>query len=344
MRKIETTYEEFHTLFSSRTDQKFYVETNNGNFTEILDTCKKNTSMISVKFSNGYTLECAEEHVFMDNEGDAVFAKDLKIHSQILTKFGTISVVSKKKSKNTEAFDISIEAPHWYVNDEVGIIHHNTGFTLLLMKAYMDKYPESVCLFYDSEFGTPQAYFDTFGIDTSRVIHTPLTDIEQLKFDVMTQLEGIKRGDRVFIALDSAGNIASKKEVEDAIAGKSVADMSRAKQLKSLFRMITPHLKIKQLPMVVVNHIYQCGTEDMTVLTPDRGVVSLKDISVGDMVMTVSGPEEVLFTTINEDAWVTDVEMEDGTVLSFTNQHRFMVDGKWKYVEDLLPGDVLDVK
>jgi hypothetical protein len=50
--------------------------------------------------------------------------------------------------------------------------------------------------------------------------------------------------------------LASKKEVEDALDGKSVADMSRAKQLKSLFRMVTPHLTLKDIPMVVVNHTY----------------------------------------------------------------------------------------
>jgi hypothetical protein len=33
--------------------------------------------------------------------------------------------------------------------------------------------------------------------------------------------------------------------------------MSRAKQMKSLFRMITPHLTIKDIPMVVVNHTYK---------------------------------------------------------------------------------------
>ena len=33
--------------------------------------------------------------------------------------------------------------------------------------------------------------------------------------------------------------------------------MSRAKQLKSLFRMVTPHLTLKNLPMVVVNHTYK---------------------------------------------------------------------------------------
>ena len=35
--------------------------------------------------------------------------------------------------------------------------HFKTSFSLLMAKAYMDKYPESVLLFYDSEFGTPQA-------------------------------------------------------------------------------------------------------------------------------------------------------------------------------------------
>jgi hypothetical protein len=73
----------------------------------------------------------------------------------------------------------------------------------------------------------------------------------------MKQLEGIERNDRVMILLDSIGNLASKKEVEDALEGKSVADMSRAKQVKSLFRMVTPHLSLKDIPMVVVNHTYK---------------------------------------------------------------------------------------
>jgi RecA/RadA recombinase len=135
--------------------------------------------------------------------------------------------------------------------------HFKTAFSLLMAKSYMDKYDDAVLLFYDSEFGTPQSYFDTFGIDTERVLHTPLTDIEQLKFDIMKQLEGIERGEHVIILVDSIGNLASKKEVEDALEGKSVADMSRAKQVKSLFRMVTPHLSLKDIPMVVVNHTYK---------------------------------------------------------------------------------------
>jgi hypothetical protein len=33
--------------------------------------------------------------------------------------------------------------------------------------------------------------------------------------------------------------------------------MSRAKQVKSLFRMVTPHLSLKDIPMIVVNHTYK---------------------------------------------------------------------------------------
>jgi RecA/RadA recombinase len=134
--------------------------------------------------------------------------------------------------------------------------HFKTAFSLLLAKSYMDKYEDAVVLFYDSEFGSPQSYFDNFGINTDKVLHTPITDIEQLKFDIMSQLNNIERGERVIIVVDSVGNLASKKEVEDALEGKSVADMTRAKQMKSLFRMVTPHLTIKDIPMVVVNHTY----------------------------------------------------------------------------------------
>jgi RecA/RadA recombinase len=134
--------------------------------------------------------------------------------------------------------------------------HFKTAFTMLLAKSYLEKYDDAVILFYDSEFGAPAAYFKSFGIDSKRVIHTPITDIEQLKHDMMTQINNIERNERVIVIVDSVGNLASRKEVDDALEGKTVADMTRAKQLKSLFRMVTPHLTIKDIPMVVVNHTY----------------------------------------------------------------------------------------
>jgi RecA/RadA recombinase len=112
-------------------------------------------------------------------------------------------------------------------------------------------------LFYDSEFGSPQSYFEQFGIDTSRVLHCPIKDVEQLKFDLINQLEALDEKDDVIIVIDSVGNLASKKELDDAINEKSVADMSRAKAFKSLFRMTTPYLNMKKIPMIAINHTYK---------------------------------------------------------------------------------------
>jgi plasmid replication initiation protein len=94
-------------------------------------------------------------------------------------------------------------------------------------------------------------------LDTSRILHIPLEHVEQLKFDIVKRLEEIKRGDHVFVLVDSLGNLASKKEVEDAQDEKAVADLSRAKAIRSLLRIITPHLTAKDLPCFMVNHVYK---------------------------------------------------------------------------------------
>ena len=135
--------------------------------------------------------------------------------------------------------------------------HFKTSFALLMAAAYQRANPEAVVLFYDSEFGSPQAYFETFGIDTDRVLHTPITNVEELKFDLISQLEELDSKDDVIVVIDSIGNLASKKELEDALNEKAVADMSRAKALKGLFRMATPYLRMKNIPMLAINHTYK---------------------------------------------------------------------------------------
>lgn len=156
--------------------------------------------------------------------------------------------------------------------------HFKSVYTLISVKAWMDKYPDAICLFYDSEFGTPSAYFKSVGIDTSRVVHLPVTNIEDLKFDVMKQLDIIDETDKVIIAIDSIGNTASVKEVQDALDEKSVADMSRAKALKGFTRMITPILKTKDIPCIGVNHTYQeIGMFPKTIMGGGTGLMYSAD-------------------------------------------------------------------
>jgi RecA/RadA recombinase len=134
--------------------------------------------------------------------------------------------------------------------------HFKTNLSLAMIAPFMEKYPDAVCLFFDSEFGASFEYFDFFGIDKERVVHVPVSNIEDMKFNIMGMLEELTRKDNVVVFVDSIGNMASKKEVEDALNEKSVADMTRAKALKGLFRMVTPLLAIKDIPFVCVNHTY----------------------------------------------------------------------------------------
>lgn len=131
-----------------------------------------------------------------------------------------------------------------------------TAMGLKMLSAYMKKYPDAVCLYYDSEFGSTPEYLKAFDIPIDRVLHIPLLHIEQLKFDISKKLEEIKKKDKVIIFIDSVGNLASKKEVEDALEEKSAADMTRAKMLKGVWRIVTPHLTIKDIPCLAINHIY----------------------------------------------------------------------------------------
>ena len=136
-----------------------------------------------------------------------------------------------------------------------------TLLSLYCMKAYLKKYPEGIAILYDSEFGITPEYLSGIGIDLDRVLHIPIANIEELKFDIVSRLQEIEKNDKVFIMIDSVGNLASKKEVEDAENEKSVADMTRAKSLKSLFRIVTPILTIKNIPLLAINHIYM--TQEM---------------------------------------------------------------------------------
>lgn len=237
--------------------------------------------------------------------------------------------------------------------------HFKTGFALLQAAAYMETYPEAVLLFYDSEFGTPLSYFESFGIDTSRVIHSPIADMESFQFDIIAQLKEIKYNERVMILVDSVGNLASNKEIDDSLAEKSTADMTRAKKLKSIFRMVTPQLMIKNIPMVVVNHTYKtlemyskdvvgggCVIKGTKIIMANGDIKNIEDVTPGELVKTMSGDKPITHvwnpeTLLNGTPECYEVEFEDGYTVVCSDIHRFYKDGVWTPISELKIGDDL---
>lgn len=226
---------------------------------------------------------------------------------------------------------------------------------LMMVKAYMKKHEDAVCLFYDSEFGITPEYISANGIDTDRVIHVPIEHLEELKFDISKRLEAIERNDKVIIFIDSIGNLASKKEVEDALDEKSVADMSRAKVMKSLWRIVTPHLTIKNIPCIAINHTYQtmemyskavmsggCMVEGTKVQTPE-GLVEIQALKEGDLVKTLIGDKAVKHswnpTTLQDGTpECYEVTFDDGHTVIVSDRHKFLsADMEWieaRYLEE----------
>ena len=132
-----------------------------------------------------------------------------------------------------------------------------SSFALLMAKSYLDKYPDAALLFLDSEFGSPISMWKSFGIDMSRVLHVPVTTIEELKYEVVNQLNAIERGEKLFMLVDSIGNLPSEKEAQNAEDSKNTVDLTRNRELKSFFRLTTTKLAMKDIPMVVISHSYK---------------------------------------------------------------------------------------
>lgn len=135
--------------------------------------------------------------------------------------------------------------------------HFKTSIGLKMIKAYLDKYEDGVCIFYDSEYGGSMDYMTSHGIDTDRVLHSPIDSIESLKFDIVRQLDEIEPNEHVIFFIDSIGMLASNKEATDALNQKVVGDMTKAKELASLARLITPKLNAKGLTCIAINHVYK---------------------------------------------------------------------------------------
>lgn len=149
-----------------------------------------------------------------------------------------------------------------------------TVISLLCLKAYLEKYEDAVGLIYDSEFSMTPAYLKSFDIDIDRVFISPITDLDMLKNDIINQVDNIQKGEKVFILIDSIGNLASIKEIKDAQDGNTAVDMTRAKVIKSFFRMITPRVNLKEIPLFTINHVYQ--TQELyskTIISGGTGVM-----------------------------------------------------------------------
>lgn len=231
--------------------------------------------------------------------------------------------------------------------------HFKSKIALTMLNGFLSDNDNGVGLVYDNEFGTPKEYFDASDIDKDRVVHSPIMNIEELKFDIIKQVSNISKKDEVAILIDSLGNMASKKELEDALKENSAMDMTRAKALKSVFRMITPYLHMRDIPLIGINHTYQ--TQETyskavvsggcvgkgTLIQTSTGNKPIEELEVGELVNTLNGYKEI-YHTWNPETLLEgtpecyEIEFEDGTKIICSDSHKFLIDDVWTEAKDLI--------
>ena len=150
--------------------------------------------------------------------------------------------------------------------------------------------------------------------------------------------------------LDSIGMLSSEKEKEDTLKLNVKQDMTRAKQIKSLVRLITNDLGYLNIPLVATNHVYLCLTAGHKVIKADGNSELIENLMIGDSIQTLEGNKTIVKTVEYPKSPIIQITLETGEKIKCTPQHRFLVkpdwvsdenNDCWKKAEDLTDKDII---
>ena len=118
-----------------------------------------------------------------------------------------------------------------------------------------------VPVIFDTEVAVENEGAENVGLDTSNVKYVPVDTVESCRNQIMAFLDEVEKEPELhgkfIISIDSLGNLASEKEINDAGANKGAMDMGlRAKQLKSMMRIITYKAAVTGTTVIASNHTY----------------------------------------------------------------------------------------
>ena len=118
-------------------------------------------------------------------------------------------------------------------------------------------------IYMDSEGAIDSNFVSRLGVDPSNLIIKQVSTIaetSQFIANVCAQLQEQedKYGEhqKVIMVLDSLGNLTSDKERDDIMSGNNKRDMTKAQEIKALFRVNATPLARLQIPLIVNNHVY----------------------------------------------------------------------------------------
>jgi recombination protein RecA len=137
------------------------------------------------------------------------------------------------------------------------------GKTLIINKCLANAQKKGyIAVIWDSEVAVDKQSAKNVGVDLKKAKYYPVETIEECRNQISTFLDNVIAANdpklKFIISIDSLGNLASSKEIEDARKGKDAADVGqRAKATKSMMRAITYKAAKAGVPILFSNHIYE---------------------------------------------------------------------------------------
>ena len=113
---------------------------------------------------------------------------------------------------------------------------------------------------FDTEAAIDASSTTGVGLDSDKVKYVPVQTVEDCRNQISTFLDSVmeaKMRGKFIISIDSLGNLASQKELDDTEKGKTAMDMgTRAKGLKSMMRLLTFKAAQAGVTILFSNHTY----------------------------------------------------------------------------------------
>lgn len=244
-------------------DTHVLVNTPDG-FQDINDLYIKGPYKIYTIKTPEFSIRCSENHLIETITG-WVYAKNIVKGTEIHTKNGYQCVKSVTVSDDTEVtydFEVLHENHRYWGGN--GISSHNTGKSYLACSSAREAQKMGYTVIYmDSEGAIDSKFVSRLGVDPSKLIIKQVSTISETSQFIANTCEMLRKQEeeygqhqKVFMVLDSLGNLTSDKERDDIMAGNNKRDMTKAQEIKALFRVNATPLARMGVPLVVCNHVY----------------------------------------------------------------------------------------
>lgn len=229
-----------------------------------------------------------------------------------------------------------------------------TFFAINILKSFLDDHPQGRVIYFETESAVTKGMFVQRGVDAKRIVVLPVQTVQEfrtqcLKIVNMALEKKPAERPKLMFVLDSLGNLSTEKEMQDTAEGKDTRDMTRAQLIRGAFRTLTLKLGKAGFPLICTNHVFQTigqyvSTKEMgggclvagTKIKTSKGVSCIENVMVGDTVETLFGTKKVTRTFEFDNKNIYELTFDNGESIRCSSDHKFLVDGSWKSVADML--------